>query len=375
MNIKDLKSSLPYLFKAETTAFIWGHAGIGKSTVIRQFCEEKGYKFFPFYLGTMSDVGDVLGLATFVKDESGQDVATKFAEPNWLRDMIAYCNDNPDSGAVILLDEFNRARRDILNGMFSLALDKTFHTIKLPKNCHIIAAGNPPTDDYYVTDVNDTALMSRFVHIKLEPSFQEWTAYAKEKAFESTLVSFLQEQPELIEDHKSTFVNPVKVDRRSYERASRLFKVGTPKELLEQLLIGIIGVERLVAYKLHLTKTDKPLTGKQVLAGEGEELIKLWSNPVDVKSSLLSITADNVFEEIVNIATTNSDFPKNQADHFMVFIETVPKEVAFPILRKFINTYSGQPFFRNFTEDSAYRTRLIDLARGIEGIKKEKSLK
>ena len=146
MNIKDLKASLDYLFKAQVTPFIWGHAGIGKSTVMKHYAQEKGYKYFPFYLGTMSDVGDILGLATFTKDENGNDVGTHFAPPSWLKDMIQYCEDNPESGAVIFLDEFNRGRRDILNGMFSLALDKTFHTIKLPENCHVIAAGNPPTD-------------------------------------------------------------------------------------------------------------------------------------------------------------------------------------------------------------------------------------
>lgn len=365
MNIKDMKASLDYLFQAQITPFVWGHAGIGKSTVVKQYAQEKGYKFFPFYLGTQSDLGDILGLASFVKDKNGSEVATTFATPLWLKDTIEYCQNNPKSGAVIFLDEFNRARRDILNGMFSLALDKTFHTIKLPDNCYIVAAGNPPTDEYYVTDVNETALMARFAHIKLEPTFQEWVTYAKEAHFEPTLVSFLQEQPELIEDAKSAFTLPVKVDRRSYERINRLFKVKTPMSILEQLMCGIIGTERLVAYKLHLSKTDKPLTGEQILNGTGYESAKQWSNPFDIKASLLSISCDNLFDVLK--AETGA-MNKDRTEHFLQFVEVLPKEVSYPLLKRML-----QQDLKVFTalaakgSDSSKRLNKVSLeARGLK---------
>lgn len=369
MNIKDLKSSLDYLFKAQITPFMWGHAGIGKSTIVKQYAEAKGYKFFPFYLGTQSDLGDILGLASFVKDKNGSEIATTFATPLWLKDTIEYCNNNPKSGAIIFLDEFNRARRDILNGMFSLALDKTFHTLKLPENCHIIAAGNPPTDEYYVTDINETALMARFAHIKLEPSFNEWLAYAKESSFEPTLISFLQEQPELLEDAKSSFTLPVKVDRRSYERVNKLFKVGTPKELLEQLMIGIIGAERVVVYNLHLQKTEKPLKGDEVLSGVHKDLISKWSNLSDVKSSLLSITCDNVLEtlELKAKQETPSDDLYAGFDNLVDFLEIIPREVSYAFLKKFM--HSGNKFFKIMCGSEKYEARLESLLKDAKGIK------
>lgn len=361
MNIKDLKASLPYLFEAQITPFIWGHAGIGKSTVIKQYANEKGYKFFPFYLGTQSDLGDILGLASFVKDENGSEVATTFATPLWLKDTIEYCEENPESGAIIFLDEFNRARRDILNGMFSLALDKTFHTITLPRNCYIVAAGNPPTDEYYVTDINETALMARFAHIKLEPSFQEWASYATASKVESTLVSFLQEQPELLEDAKSGFNLPVKVDRRSYERVDRLFKVKTPTELLEQLMIGIIGAERLIAYKLHLTKTDKALTGEEVLSGKNTKLLKKWSNPMDIKSSLLSTTCDNVFDHIKDKVDIVLD------KTFLEFLEILPKDLSYALLKRLLK--EDLQVFSNFIKEPAYEKKLVVLCKEAKGLK------
>jgi hypothetical protein len=366
MNIKDLKNSLDYLFQAEITPFVWGHSGIGKSTVMKQYAASKGYKFFPFYLGTQSDLGDILGLASFVKDENGSEIATTFATPLWLKDTIDYCEKNPQSGAVIFLDEFNRARRDILNGMFSLALDKTFHTLKLPKNCHIVAAGNPPTDEYYVTDVNETALMARFAHIKLEPSFKEWVDYAQKENFEPSLIGFLQEQPELLEDAKSLFTLPVKVDRRSYERVNRLFKIGTPVQILDQLMVGIIGAERVVTYKLYLQKSDKPLTGEEVFSGARKDLVANWSRPTDVKSSLLALTCDNVFEAMEKQGK-DVKYDHARLDNLMNFLEIIPREVSYPLLKRLMKAQNAP--FRAFMEDTRYESRLVVVAKDAKGIK------
>jgi len=334
MNIKDFQDSLEYLFEAQLTGFIWGHAGIGKSSIVKQYAERKGYHFFPLYLGTQSDLGDVLGLADFVRDANGTAVATTFATPVWLKNAIDYCNNNPNSGAILFLDEFNRARRDVLNGMFSLALDKTFHTIKLPKNCHVIAAGNPPTDEYYVTDVNETALMARFVHVKLEPSFEEWVQYARQIKMEPTIISWLQEQPSLLADAKSDFQLPVKVDSRAMERWDKLFKVNTPKSLLSQLMHGIIGVERSVSYDLHVRNAEKPLSGDDVLNGVGLDRVAAWQSGDHTKTSLVSATSDNVMAKLAELDAATTLLNPTQKANLMNYILSIPKDIAFTIIDK-----------------------------------------
>lgn len=362
MNIKDFHDSLKYLFKAQVTPFIWGHAGIGKSSIIKQYAQENGYHFFPMYLGTQSDLGDVLGLADFVRDANGTAIATTFATPIWLKNCIDYCNENPNSGAIIFLDEFNRARKDVLQGMFSLALDKTFHTITLPKNCHVIAAGNPPTDEYQTTDVDDTALMARFAHVKLEPSVEEWVAFAQERKYNADIVSFIQEQPKLLEDARSNFNLPVKVDRRSYDRLQKLFDVNTPTYLLSQLMYGIIGVERVVAFEKFLQSDAKPLKAEQILLGEGKERLTKWSESTDLKMSLITYSLENMTKYLVS---TQENLTNTQKENLFECLLVIPKETLYVFVRN--NFDKDCKVFMEFAMTNKYKVTLIKLIDEAKG--------
>lgn len=376
MNIQDLKESLKYMFKAELTPFIWGRRGIGKTESIKQVANELGYKFFGLYLGTQSDVGDILGLAEFVRDKAGNPVSTKFAMPEWLKGLIDYCEANPESGGILFLDEFNRGRRDVLSGMFSLALDKTFHTIKLPKNLHVIAAGNPPTDEYTVTDIGDAALMARFVHVKLEPTFQEWVKYAENKEMDNNLVDFLKNQPELLETKHNDFQLPVSVDRRAYERLDRLFKLNTPAHLMENLMVGIIGLERTVAYQNYMKSAEKPLTAIEVLNGKGLKKVQKWCNPDNTLSSLLNLTSDNLKAYIL---TRKENFSDKEKENLFKYTNTIPKDVFYPLYKDLIQGCPdadptagiAQHPFREFFLTKKYEADIVDLMKIAKGQQKK----
>lgn len=75
-----------------------GRHGIGKSQILTEYFEEKGFKVVALFLGQMSDPGDLIGLP-IKNNETGR---TDFMPPYWFP--------TDDTPVVLFLDELNRAR-------------------------------------------------------------------------------------------------------------------------------------------------------------------------------------------------------------------------------------------------------------------------
>lgn len=324
MNIKTLKEALPYIFKANVSTMVVGHHGVGKSQAVKQFADDNGFQFIDLRLGTQ-DVGDLLGLADFeVNPKTGQKEATKFMRPDWFPT-------DENSKGIIFLDEINRGRRDVLQAVFQLCLDKRLHRYKLPTDWHVIAAMNPNTEDYIVTDLSDKAFLDRFCHIKLAPSKQEFFEYAKGRKFEPQLLQFLHDQPALIQTELESFDLEVTPSRRSWEAVDRLMKVKTPVNLLRELVSGLVGITASTAFIKSLSDTDKPISGKDILDNYDKfaSKIKKYS---DAKSGgrqdMLKYTCDSLLEAIQELKKKPT---KEQAKNMTSFLKEIPKDLAFAL--------------------------------------------
>jgi hypothetical protein len=336
MNIKTFKEALPFLFQANVATLVIGHHGVGKSQGVKQYTEENPYVhpkkgkiplgFVDLRLGTQ-DVGDLLGLADFVVDERGEKVATKFMRPEW------FPND-PDSQGIIFLDEINRGRRDVLQAVFQLVLDKKLHRYTLPKGWHVVAAMNPSTDDYIVTDISDKAFLDRFCHIKLAPSKQEFFDYAKSRKFETELTQFLQDQPGLLQTDLEEFSLDVKPSRRSWEAVDRLLKAKTPVNLLRELSNGLVGPAAGSAFIKSLSETDKPISGKEILENwtKHTKKIKEYSNAkTGGRQDMLKFTCDSLLE---GLSGRKEQFTKDEAKNLEAFLIEIPKDLSFDLCRQ-----------------------------------------
>lgn len=326
MNIKTLKESLPYLFEANVSAMVVGHHGVGKSQAVKQYADEKGFEFVDLRLGTQ-DVGDLLGLAEFEKDpKTGQSVATKFMRPDWFPT-------DPNSKGIIFLDEINRGRRDVLQAVFQLCLDKRLHRYTLPKGWHVVAAMNPNTEDYIVTDLSDKAFLDRFCHIKLAPSKQEFFDYAKTRKFEPQLIQFLQDQPGLLQNELEAFELSVTPSRRSWEAVDRLMKIKTPVNLLRELVAGLVGTTASTAFIKSLSDSDKPINGKDILDTYDKvapRIKKYSDSKTGGRQDMLKFTCDSLLETIQEMKKKPT---KDQSTNIVEFLKVIPKDLAFDLCR------------------------------------------
>ncbi|MCS7471570.1 AAA family ATPase [Stieleria sp. ICT_E10.1] len=246
------------LTPSDQNVMLVGRHGIGKSQIIADHFRERGMTVVPFFLGQMSDPGDLIGLLH--KDEhTGR---SEFLPPFWWP--------QDDQPIVLFLDELNRARPEILQSVMELALNKTLAGKRLPVGSVIVSAVNEG-DEYQLTDL-DPALVSRFNLYEFAPTVEDWLLWAERENVDARITSFIQKQPQFLDGHgigdesEQTLSGLVKTpDRRGWARVSKLIE---PIERLDanhiKLIAGIVGSTSANAFRRSLA-TPLPVSPAGVL--------------------------------------------------------------------------------------------------------------
>ncbi|MGC9770979.1 AAA family ATPase [Fervidobacterium islandicum] len=232
MRIGTFKSLFGFLLSLDEPIMIVGHAGIGKSTVIRQAAQELGRSVKTVLLSQL-EPGDLIGMPVVI---NGQ---TVFTRPTFLPDR---------PGEVLFLDEFNRAPLFVRQSVLQLLTDRQIGPHRLPEGAVIIAAINPSDDEYEVNEIIDQAVLTRFIWIKLQNDptdyynylVQEFKDATLARAAVQTLINFevFQKDVELpkIQPNPRAMSKAVKILNKAKE-------LQIDEEILIELLSGVIGRE------------------------------------------------------------------------------------------------------------------------------------
>jgi hypothetical protein len=339
MNIQQSLTSLKYLFAANLTPHLIGKHGVGKSSIVYQYAEANGYEVCEIRVGQMADPGDLVGLQKFtdVRRAGGVSVeqafeATKHILPEWFIKATV-----PGAKVIIFVDELNRGAKDILQAIFELVYDRSLKGTKISADCHVVAASNPATDDYSVLDFSDAAFQDRFVHIKFEPTVQEYIAYQKAKSPNSAVADFIMEMPQMLEngDLQGFDLDFVKPSRRSWDRITMLEAVKTPADLELELFMGIVGTKAALAYTEFRQTNFKSIKVQDVLndyAKLAKKNVKkaITNNRNDMLGTLLQELNDELLkmeavgltmEQANNLTELATDLPVEHAYNLAIIIK------------------------------------------------------
>ena len=167
MSPKELIDVLGLCRDSEVPLMIWGHHGMGKSSIVRQFADNRGVQFVDFRCAQIES-SDLRGFPTKRKTADGTEVTS-------------YCipEDLPRSGeGVLFLDEINRADDPVIQAAFQLIVERKIGTYSLPDGWQVVCACNY-TEGYHVNDLG-AAFIGRFCHVELSMSndyLVEWAEY------------------------------------------------------------------------------------------------------------------------------------------------------------------------------------------------------
>lgn len=343
MNLKTLKRVLPVTFKSNLVPLIVGTHGIGKSQIVRETAKEMGIDFIDLRVGTQ-EVGDLLGLPNFTKDDNGTNV-TEHCIPNWFP--------KPGTKGIIFLDEFNRGRRDVVQALFQFILDRRIHTHVLPDGWLIAAAINPADDNYVVMDLADKALLSRFCVLDVKPTPSEFLEYAEARGFDRSLITFLREHKDVIQvTGKTELVDEVTPDNRAIEAFNRVLALNPEKDVLFEVSSGLVGRTVALKYQTWMESQEKPIDAELVINSYSKvkKAVKEQAKGEGQRIDMLSVTTDTI---TAMLSAKDSKWTEDQVDNVLEYLSDIPPELA---RKASMVLYQKNEIFKNaFPKSKAYK--------------------
>ena len=314
VNTRELKKILD-LTPPEQNIMLVGRHGIGKSEILAEYYQSKGQKVISFFLGQMSDPGDLIGLP-HKNESSGK---TDFLPPYWF----------PTDGEpiVLFLDELNRARPEILQTIMDLTLTRTLAGRKLPAGSRIISAVNDG-DEYQLTDL-DPALVSRFNIYWFRPTVSEWLIWAEENGVDRRIIAFISKEQNWLDDDGSGEGTDLDrhPDRRSWKRVSDIISGRPELEPIDKKLIsGIVGTKTAAKF-IQFVTSENTLAGSDVLL----QWDKYRSKVYKLQLHELSMLNESMFRflETGNDVEENKDVISSALESYLKHLASNKKNEAY----------------------------------------------
>lgn len=217
--------SIKTCIKANQPPFIHGSPGIGKSDVVRQVGKDLDLPIADVR-AVLLDPVDLRGLPTV-----NGDGRAKWAIPEFL----------PREGkGILFLDELNAAPKLVQAACYQLVLDRKLGEYTLPKEWHIVSAGNRETDRAVVTRM-PSALANRFIHIDFDVDVEDWILWALNHNVMTELISFIRFRPPLLNAFDPKAASKAFPTPRSWMFVNNIMATNPAQDILYDLLKGTVG--------------------------------------------------------------------------------------------------------------------------------------
>ena len=260
------------------TLCLVGVSGSGKTSIWEQIAPKLGYDRVEILRpALLADAADLIGLPDFhiQKDKEGKAFkTTAFMRPKWLP--------NDGEKVLIVIDEINRATKDVANALFGLIeAEKPFiGEYFLPDTCQVVATCNPPTDNYAgVLDFADTAWASRLCFVKIAPNLETYSDYGRNsKTVSNVMLDFLNKSPNFFGttgdfevDMFFSGEDTVKeTNTRSFSKVSKIYdtakELGINRNVTFELARGIVGLEFATSFMSYADNYSTVITIDDLLS-------------------------------------------------------------------------------------------------------------
>lgn len=274
----EAKAALRKCIKIQRPVFIWGPPGIGKSDTVHQIGEESNRDVIDVRL-SLWEPTDIKGIPYYNAKENSMTWAPPIELPT-----------DPDSTAILFLDELNSAPPATQSAAYQLILNRRVGTYVLPKGVSIVAAGNREADKG-VTYRMPAPLANRFIHLELRTDFEDWQEWAVKNKIHEQVVGYLGFAKQDLYDFDPKSASRSFATPRSWSFVSELAGDNELSEsTLTDLIAGAIGEGLAVKFMAHRKVAKQMPRPEDILSG------KVTKFDIKEISAMYSLTTSLCYE-------------------------------------------------------------------------------
>lgn len=221
---EDITSVLPPIL-------IHGSPGLGKTSIVRELCKERGIGFVPVLLSQIDSV-DIRGLPSVNKE----DKTMTWNPPDfWPRGK-----DQPKG--ILFFDEITAAPKDVQVAAYEIILERKIGNIySVPKGWYIVAAGNDATDHAVATTMS-SALANRFMHVEITANAEDWVKWGVSNEIHPSVIGYINYRPASLFNMDNENLERGWPSPRSWEKVSHMIDIyGGDERVLRKIVYGLVG--------------------------------------------------------------------------------------------------------------------------------------
>ena len=307
---KSAKRSIRKAIQTRRPVFLWGPPGIGKSDIVKQIGQDAGREVIDVRLALWEPT-DIKGIP-YYNAEKGTMV---WAPPSELPM-------DPDSTAVIFLDELNSAPPAVQAAAYQLILNRRVGTYELPKGVDVVAAGNRE-GDRGVTYRMPAPLANRFIHLEAKVDFDDFQEWAVMNGVHPEVLGYVGFAKQDLYDFDPKSPSKAFATPRSWVFVSDLLKDDDcDTDTLHNLIAGAVGDGLAIKFMAHRKIAGKLPKAEDILKGKVKDL------QIKEVSAMYSLTVSLCYELKDQAEKKAKDFDSQADCFFRYMMDNFPTELV-----------------------------------------------
>jgi hypothetical protein len=298
---KAAKKAIRKSIQVRRPVFLWGPPGIGKSDLVKQIGDDAGREVIDVRLALWEPT-DIKGIPYYNSDQGKMVWAPPAELPT-----------DPESTAIIFLDELNSAPPAVQAAAYQLILNRRVGTYHLPKGVDVVAAGNRE-GDRGVTYRMPAPLANRFVHLEAKVDFDDWQDWATLNKIHPDVVGYVGFAKQDLYDFDPKSASKSFATPRSWSFVSDLLSdADIDTDTLATLIAGAVGDGLSNKFMAHRKIAGKLPKAEDILDGKVKDL------QIKEVSAMYSLTVSLCYE-LKDRAEKKSKGWDDMADNFFAYM-------------------------------------------------------